>query len=98
MAADFLGNLFAYLVQKKMPGNTIHDRSVALDEFMQPYYEENNVLDRLTEFLPQTFRSEKKKSRPPRLKRIAACTRALVPFGFLTAKFFWQMMSHRRQP
>ena len=85
VAADLLGNLFAYLVATKMPGNNIKDRSVALGEHMQPYYEENRVLDRLTEFLPKTFQSEKKKSRPPRLKGNAACTRSLVPFGFLMA-------------
>jgi len=88
VAADFLGNLFAYLVEK-MPGNTIHDRSAALyEQHMQPYYEENHVLDRLSEFLPKTFHSEKKKSRPPRLKGNAACTRALVPFGLLMANRF----------
>jgi hypothetical protein len=88
VASDFLGNLFAYLVEKKMPGNTIHDRSVALGEHMQQYYEENNVLDRLSEFLPKTYRSEKQSSRPPRLKGNAASTRALVPFGRLMANKF----------
>ena len=88
VAADFLGNLFAYLVDKKMPGDTIRDRSVALGALMQPYYKENNVLDTLREFLPKTYHSEKKTTRPPRLKGNAACTRALVPFGRLMANKF----------
>ena len=88
VAADFLGNLMAYLVGKKMPGSTVHDRSVALGGYMETYYEENHVEDRLKEFLPKTFQSEKKKSRPPRLKGNAASTRALVPFGLLMAEKF----------
>ena len=30
VTADFLGNLFAYLVKEKMPGSNVHERSVAL--------------------------------------------------------------------
>jgi hypothetical protein len=88
VTADFLGNLFAYLVKEKMPGSNVHERSVALGGHMESYYEGNNVLDRLSEFLPKTFHSEKKKSRPPRLKGNAASTRALVPFGLLMANRF----------
>ena len=51
VAADFLGNLMAYLVGKKMPGSTVHDRSVALGGYMETYYEENHVEDRLKELL-----------------------------------------------
>lgn len=88
VGADFLGNLFAYLVQHKMPGSTIKDRSVALGEHVFKYYDDNGVEDKLKEFLPKTFQSEKKKSRPPRLKGNAASTRALIPFGLLMAEEF----------
>ena len=85
---DFLGNLFSYLVKEKMPGSTIKERAVALGGHVEKFYEEGNVEDRLKEFLPKTFQSEKKKSRPPRLKGNAASTRALIPFGQLMAEKF----------
>jgi len=88
VAADFLGNLFSYLVRKKMPGNNIQERSLALGEHLFKYYDDNDVEDRLKDFLPKTFESEKKKSRPPRLKGNAASTRALVPFGLAMADQF----------
>lgn len=88
VSADFLGNLFAYLVDKKMHGGSIHERSVALGGHMEQYYDSNAVLDRLPAFLPKTFASEKKLSRPPRLKGNAASTRALVPFGLAMSNQF----------
>jgi hypothetical protein len=88
VGADFLGNLFAYLVQHKMPGPNIEDRSKALGVHIEKYYEANDVEDRLKEFLPKTFQSEKKTTRPPRLKGNAASVRALIGFGDQMAKQF----------
>lgn len=87
ITADFLGNLFAYLVKMKMPGSNEHVKSLALGEHIVAYYDENGVEDRLKEFLPKTSKSDKS-SRPPRLKGNAASTRALVPFGHLMADRF----------
>ena len=89
VAADFLGNLFAYLVAKKMPGSTKADRCNALADILKGWYDANPAVeDRLKEFLPKTYESEKKKTRPPRLKGNAATTRALVRFGDEMAKQF----------
>ena len=87
IAADFLGNLFAYLVEHKMPGANQLLRCQALGEHIQKYYEDYHVEDRLKEFLPKTYKAESKK-RPPKLKGNAASTRALAKFGNLIAKQF----------
>ena len=79
IAADFLGNEFAFLL-KKMPGATQEDQCQALHEHIKAYYAANGVEDRLKELEPKSFKP-KKKSRPPRLKGSAATTRALVRFG-----------------
>jgi hypothetical protein len=88
VGADFLGNLFAYLVANKMPGTNLLERTKALGLHVDVYYIDNNVADRLKEFLPKTFQAEKKRKTPPRLKGNAASTRALIGFGDLMAKRF----------
>ena len=77
---DFMGNLFDYLVRRKMPGNNELERAKALGTRVFKYYDDNLTEDRLKEFLPKTFKSEKKK-RPPKLKGNAATARALIPFA-----------------
>ena len=86
VAADFLGNEFAYLLQK-MPGNIKDARCQALGDHMKAYYAANAVDDTLKEFLPKTFAPEKS-TRPPRLKGNAATTRGLVKFGDQMARQF----------
>ncbi len=88
VAGDFLGNFFSYLVKHKMPGRTEDDRAKALGEHVFKYYDENGIEDRLKDFLPKTYESQKKKSKPPKLKGNAASTRALVGFGDLMAQQF----------
>ena len=88
VAADCLGNLFAYLVGEKMEGASQLERCQAMRQHMDKYYEEHQVEDRLKEFLPKTFQSEKKATRPPRLKGNAASTRALIGFADLMAQEF----------
>ena len=88
VGSDFLGNLFAYLVAYKMPGTSRLERCRALGRHVDAFYEENDVEDRLKEILPKSFQSEKKKTRPPKLKGNAATTRALIGFGDLIAKQF----------
>ena len=88
VGADFLGNLFAYLVAKKMPGARIEDRTSELAKLVREFYKENRVADQLKEFLPKTFQAEKKTKKPPSLKGNAASTRALIPFGDQMAKRF----------
>ena len=80
IAADFLGNLFAYLVDHIIPGATKEIRCRVLWERILTYCDANGVEDRLKEFLPKTYAPEKS-TRPPRLKGNAATIRALVPFG-----------------
>ena len=87
VAADFLGNEFAYLVQHKMPGDSKAARCQAMGDHIEAYYDANAVEDRLKEFLPKTFTPEKS-TRPPRLKGNAATTRALVRFGDQMARQF----------
>lgn len=87
ISADFLGNEFDYIVKHKMPGNNKLEKCRALGEHVYAYYGANNVQDKLKEFLPKTFKSEKA-SRPPRLKGNAASTRALVKFGKNIAERF----------
>ena len=88
IAADFLGNEFAYLVAHKMPGATEHQRCQALHEHVKKYYDEEGVDgDRLKELLPKTFKPSKA-TKPPRLKGSAATVRALVKFGDIIAKQF----------
>ena len=80
IAAAFLGNLFAYLVDHIMEGATKDIRCGVLAVHIETYYDANGVEDRLKEFLPKTYAPEKS-TRPPRLKGNAATIRALVPFG-----------------
>ncbi len=87
VGADFLGNLFDYLVQHSMPGNNKDARCRALGEHVTAYYTATNVEGQLKEFLPKTCASEKKK-RPPKLKGSAATTRALIRFGDQMARQF----------
>jgi hypothetical protein len=87
IAADFLGNLFAYLVDHKMPGASKDIRCRALAEHIETYYAANGVEDRLKEFLPKTYAPEKS-TVPPRLKGNAATIRALVAFGGQMAEQF----------
>lgn len=87
VAADFLGNEFAYLVDHKMPGSSKLERCQALGAHMKAFYKANAVEDTLKEFLPKTYAPEKA-TRPPRLKGNAASTRALVKFGDLMATQF----------
>ena len=82
ITADFLGNLFEYIVmQKKVPGATISDRCTALGKIAEQWYDEHNVQDRLKIFQRSAWRSEKIKTRPPSLKGNAASSRALVSFA-----------------
>ena len=84
---DFLGHLFAYLVEYKMPGDTEEIRCKAMSGHIETYYDAYGVEDRLKQFVPKTYAKESKKT-PPRLKGNAATTRALVPFGGLMAQQF----------
>jgi hypothetical protein len=85
IAADFLGNLFCYIVQRgKVPGANELDRAKALGVDVFAYYEEYHVQDRVKDFLPKTFKG-KKASIPPKLKGSAATVRSLVKFGVIAA-------------
>ena len=83
---DFLGNLFHYLVKHKIEGPNELARCRVLGRKIWKVYEDNAVEDQLKEFLPKTYHSEKKSTRPPRLKGNAASCRALAPFGDLVAR------------
>ena len=88
IAADFLGNLFAYLVDHIMPSDTKDIRCHALFERIKTYYDAHDVEDRLKEFLPKTYAPERS-TRPPRLAGNAATIIALVPFGGLMAQQYF---------
>ena len=81
VSADFLGNEFDYLVQKKLPGSNATERCKVLHNLAMDFYSQNGVEDQLKGILPKTYKSEKKSTAPPKLKGNAASTRALVPFG-----------------
>jgi len=82
IAADFLGNLFEYLImEKKIPGATIADRCTTLGEQAGNFYDEHDVKDRLKSFQRKAWESVKMTTRPPSLKGNAASARALVPFA-----------------
>ena len=98
VTADFLGNFFAYLVLKKMPGNNIHDRSLALGGHLEIFYEENHVEDRLKEFLPKTFHSDRKNPGHPGSKAMLLPQEHLFHLAFSWQTNSWQMMSQWRQP
>ena len=86
VAADFLGNLFSYLVKNIMPGSNKEQRCNALSVEVFQFYKDNpKIEDTLKEFVLKSFQPEKS-TQPPKLKGNAASTRALVPFGHLMAK------------
>lgn len=88
VGADFLGNLFKYLVDRKMPGRSEWQRCKVLGEHIHNYYVEYKLEDRLKDFQPKSYSSAKKTKRPPKLKGNAASTRALIKFGALIADRF----------
>ena len=81
ISADYLGNLFEYIVQKKLPGRTISIRCNALGDLAFEWYEQNDTRDRLKNFQRKAWSNEKKTTTPPSLKGNAASTRSLVPFA-----------------
>ena len=87
ITADFLGNLFEYIVmQKRVPGATIAERCTALGEMAEQWYNEHDVKDRLKTFQRKAWCSDKITTRPPSLKGNAASARALVPFAYFLCK------------
>lgn len=84
VAADFLGNLFEYVVRNLLPGSNQDLRCDRLRELIMKFYDENNVQDKLKEFAMKSFQGTT--TLPPKLKGNAASVRALVPFGLSLAK------------
>ena len=58
ISQDFLGHLFAYLVEYKMPGASKEIRCKAFSDHIDTYYEANGVQDRLKHFVPKTYAPE----------------------------------------
>ena len=69
-----------------MPGPNEAARCKAFGVEVFEFYDKNDVEDRLKDFVPKTFASSKKTTKPPKLKGSAAVCRALVPFGFIAAQ------------
>ena len=84
----FLGNLFWYAVHSRDPlyleGATQQERCTALWLWIQQFYEDNDVADRLMSFGLSKIKADRK---GPCLGGCsAACVRALVPFGKILAE------------
>ena len=77
ISADFLGNLFLML-QAKLPGANIKERTRQLWLKIVAFYEANDVEARLTGLVHTTFKQDNKK---PKLRCSAAQCLALVPFA-----------------
>ena len=83
IAADFLGALFWYMQQHKMPGNSVKERTAELWTRVQAFYTANAVTDRLQNLVPTMIRQQKKW---PKLRSSAAQCRALIEFGYQLAR------------
>ena len=80
VAAEFIGNLFYRLISNDvvLEGRSKKKRVKVLWSFIQSYYEDNDVKDRLNNLTQEKIKASKKK---PKLKGSAAAVRALVPFA-----------------
>ena len=85
VAADFLGNLFHYLVTKKITGRNIKIRTLKLWSLMQQYYNREKPDSKLDNLSPTMIKQEKK---PVKLRGRAGEVRNLVPFGLEMAQQF----------
>ena len=79
VAADFVGGLFAYLVDTKLVGRTSKERCSELFRDIQEFYKDKNCEDRIPHLSPLMLR--KKPTGWPKLRAKAGQTRALVPFS-----------------
>ena len=77
VGADFLGNVFEVLLEVMGPG-TRKDRCNRLWGYINEFYDENDVTDRLLGFKYTTFKQPKSQ---PKLRGGAAMIRALIPFA-----------------
>lgn len=82
VAADFIGNLFAMILQK-LPGASLKDRCRALWLMVQAFYQASQVQDKLTDL---TVTMVLRPKAPPKLRASAAQCRALVPFAAQAAE------------
>lgn len=78
VAADFLGNLFFYLVARKLEGPNKKRRCEELWRLVQDFYRRKGVVDKLQNLVPGMLA---KAGQPPKLRCSAAQCRALVPLG-----------------
>ena len=85
VAADFLGNLFHYLVSKKIAGRNVKIRTLKLWDLMQQYYAREKPDSRLDNLSPTMIKQDKKS---PKLRGRAGEVRNLVPFGLEMAQRF----------
>ena len=78
VGADWLGNVFEYLVTTVLRGNNRKQRMLALNGLIRGYYEVHpDVKDRLVGLRGWGVKAPKKS---PKLRCSAACARALIPF------------------
>ena len=92
----FLGNLFWFAIHSRDPfyleGDNQQTRCSFLWRWIQQFYDDNDVQDRLGSFGLRKVRADKK---GPCLGGTAACVRALIPFGKILAE---HILSVRRNP
>lgn len=82
-AADFLGNLFLWVVLPKLPGASKDERIRQLFLLVQKYYTDHAIQQRYSNLTIKML--QKKSGQPPKLRGRASEVKGLVLFGKLMA-------------